>query len=349
MREIFVWMVEKLKHFGYFLGQRVILLGRYLKLWLFQIPRLWWQRILIGLPVLFVVYLAIGMMVVTRIDDSYNLFSDKILPAKDFGSNKEPGSKAAEIVIALLDRETLTHNWTVNDPPFLPGWWVDNTPSYQRGMMGAMSRFVIEMRDHLGRTRGSSAVDPDLEAAAGNLTREMDRWIFDLSTSVFFTAPSDSYFREASRQLQNYNSRLKNGQTVFDRRADNLMATLDRIALDLGASSAATEKYIRDYAGDIGFDTGNDNLFYQTKGQLYAYSYILTGLEQDFSKVIADKELESLFRDLTQSLILAAQIRPAIVLNGSADGVFANHLGMQGFYLLRARTQLREVTNILLT
>jgi len=37
------------------------------------------------------------------------------------------------------------------------------------------------------------------------------------------------------------------------------------------------------------------------------------------------------------------------VFNASPSSQFIpNHLAVQGFYLLRARTQLREVTNILL-
>jgi hypothetical protein len=44
-----------------------------------------------------------------------------------------------------------------------------------------------------------------------------------------------------------------------------------------------------------------------------------------------------------------SQLDPLFILNGSADNQFIpSHLAGQGFYLLRARTQLREITNILL-
>ena len=39
---------------------------------------------------------------------------------------------------------------------------------------------------------------------------------------------------------------------------------------------------------------------------------------------------------------------PPIVSNGAGDDLTPSYLKVQGFYLLRARTQLREVTNILL-
>ena len=45
----------------------------------------------------------------------------------------------------------------------------------------------------------------------------------------------------------------------------------------------------------------------------------------------------------------AAKLPPMIVRNGVPDSLLQpNHLTAQGFYLLRARTQLKEITNILL-
>jgi hypothetical protein len=44
----------------------------------------------------------------------------------------------------------------------------------------------------------------------------------------------------------------------------------------------------------------------------------------------------------------AATLRPWVVVNGRPDSIFRpSHLAVEGFYLLRARTQMREVTNIL--
>ena len=52
--------------------------------------------------------------------------------------------------------------------------------------------------------------------------------------------------------------------------------------------------------------------------------------------------------EMLQSLKLAAQLDPLVIVGGTPDGLyFPNHLAVQGFYLLRARTQLREIVNIL--
>lgn len=297
-----------------------------------------WRKVAFGVPIFFFLYIFIGMPLAHRVDDSLDLHIE----------TPRNGAHSVAAVAYLIDRETKQHNWTPNDPFFMPAWWLDNTPNYQKGMLGALSRFGFELRDQLGRARGSSAVDAGIEKAAGNLSKEPDRWVMDFSTSILPTTASDTYYREAAEGLIAYNLRLSAGEAVFERRADNLLATLDRIALDLGASSAALEQYIGENAGGFLPDAGADDLFYQIKGQVYAYTVILEALRKDFTKLLSDRELLGIYDELLKSMTEAATLEPLIVVNGAADGVFANHLSTQGFYLLRARTQLREVSNILL-
>ena len=68
---------------------------------------------------------------------------------------------------------------------------------------------------------------------------------------------------------------------MFDRRADNLQATLDRIALDIGSSSATLDQAVANQKG--WFDTRADDIFYGVKGQMYAYYLILRELQKDFA------------------------------------------------------------------
>lgn len=338
VKEIWLWLKEQGAKALAALGGLFVKLWRWLMGWLASVSGSTWRKVAVGTPVAFFLYILIGMMVVHRVDDSLSPTSRAPAGA----------SQAVADLAFLVRRETISHNWTANDPVFLPGWWIDNTPNFQKGMMGALSRFAFELRDQLGRTRGSSAVDESLEKAAGDLAKEPDRWVIDFSTSLLPTTPSHTYYREAVKELEAYNARLAAGDAVYERRVDNFLATLDRIALDLGASSAALEQYIGENAGGIMPDFGADDLFYQVKGQVYGYLMILQAMRVDFSKVIEDKELAALYDELLRSLGAAATLDPVLVTNGAADGILANHLSVQGFYLLRARTQLREVGNILL-
>lgn len=337
-KEILLWLKEKMQQAFTALKNGIIWLWRWLAGWLKTVSSSTWRKIAVALPLGFIIYILVGMAFVNRVDDSLAL------------NTKAPngGSQSVAALSYLVEREVKIHNWTANDPFFLPGYYLDNTPNYQRGMMGALSRFAFELRDQLGRSRGSSSVDPDLEAAAGNLAKEPNLWVMDFSTSLLPTTPSDAYYRAAVKQFDTYNQKLASGDAVFERRSDNLLATLDRISLDLGASSAALEQYIGENAGGFLPDTGADDLFYKTKGQVYAYTVLLEALRQDFAPVIQNRELAAIYDELLRSMKSAALLDPLVVTNGATDGTLANHLSIQGFYLLRARTQLKEVTNILL-
>ena len=338
VKEIWLWTKEKLLALLGWIAGGLSMMWRYFAGWLQTVSGSTWRKVAVGTPVLFAVYIIIGMPVANRIDDDLNI--DAASP---------PGGSATVAAVSyLVRREAEQNNWTPNDPFILPGWWLDNTPNFQKGILGAVSRFSFELRDQLGRRRGSSSIDTNLEKAASNLSIEPERWIIDFSASWLPTRPSDQYYIEALGQLDTYNVQLGSDQAVFDRRSDNLLATLDRIALDLGASSASLDTYIGENSGGIIPDVGADDLFYQVKGQVYAYTVLLKAIRKDFSDVIESREIAALYDDLLRSMNTAAALDPVVVSNGAIDGVIANHLSMQGFFLLRARTQLREVSNILL-
>ncbi|MGD9741170.1 MAG: DUF2333 family protein [Dongiaceae bacterium] len=315
-------------------------------------PRSRWRRFLsfriagrtlaaIGLLLVLglLLYYPVGMLLIHKIDDD----PDFQAPAPPEG-----GSYAVALAAALVDREVAGHGWPANDPFFMPGWALDNMPNYQMGIIAALSRFALEMTDQIGRTRGTSQADPDLDKATGLLRYSGTVWIFDFSTSWAPTASSEQQYLSAARALDSFNRRLSAGQAVFERRADNLLGTLDRIAADLGSASALTDRRIEDHSGDL-IDFRADDVFYSNKGRLYAYGLLLREIGRDFEQVIRERDLVPVWEQMLDSFRQAAALEPWVVTNGAPDGQFVpSHLAAQGFFLLRARTQLREVSNILL-
>jgi len=301
----------------------------------------WLRPVLLALLAFVLLYYPVGMFLAHRINDDvdYAVPADQILPN---------GSRAVSIATALIGRETEDTPWVANSPWFLPSSALDNMPNFQIGLMYALSRFAIEMTDALGRSRGSSQVDADLDKASGLLKYDGRIWIWEPSTSLMPTASAEQQYKSAKKSLESYNARLNDGNAVFDRRADNLIAFLDRVSADLGSASASLDA--RAKASNAGwFDTKADDVFYATKGRLYGYYLLLRELGVDFKDVIAEKKVETVWQQMLESLRTAAEMNPAIVSNGAGDGLFTpSHLEVQGFYLLRARTQLREVANILL-
>jgi hypothetical protein len=300
-----------------------------------------WLGLLLALVVVLALYYPIGMAIVHEIDDDVQFRLDE-------GAVPANGARSVAMAAALVRRETEEHRWVANDPWFLPGAALDNMPNFQMGIVGALARFSFELTDQLGRTRGSSQTDPDLQEAAGQLQYQGTVWVIDFATSWAPTTPSEKRYLAAARALERYNGRLAQGQAVFERRSDNLLSTLDRIALDLGATSAALDRHVAENAGAF-FDRKADDLFYGVKGQTYAYYLVLRELGRDFEKLIGERELGVAWAQMLNSLRQAATLSPVVVVNGLPDSnLQPSHLAAQGFYVLRARTQLREITNILL-
>lgn len=307
---------------------------------IFPLP-LWLKATLAALALLFLlVYLPIGMILVHNVDDNPQFSTGRFAVPQ--------GSKVVATCAALIERETITHSYTPNDPFWMPGAWLDRMPAFQRGVIAGISRFAVELSDQIGRVRGSSQVDPDLEKAAGLLKYSPNIWVFDFSTSILPTTPSEKQYQGAMRAFERYNQRLAHGSAVFDRRADNLMETLNRMATDLGSDSAIIDSHIQMRSGKM-IDTQADEVFYFIKGRLYANYLILKALQDDFPDLIRERQLESTWKQTLATFEEASRQSHFLVLNAQPNSQFLpNHLATQGFYLLRARTQLYEISNILL-
>ena len=291
------------------------------------------------LAVLAALYYPVGMLLAHRIHDDVAFQARPDL-------HRAGGSRAVAMAIALIEREART--WVANRPFVFPSSALDNMPNFQTGLIYALSRFAIEMTDALGRSRGSSQVDADLDRASGLLKYDGTIWVWEPSTSLLPTASAERQYRAGAAALARYNRRLADGAAVYDRRADNLITFMDRVGADLGSSSATLDE--RAMISSAGwFDRRADDVFYATKGRLYGYYMILREIGLDFADVIADKNAAKVWDQMLDNLRTAAAMDPLIVSNGANDGfLMPSHLAAQGFYLLRARTQLKEVTNILL-
>ncbi len=299
--------------------------------------RPWLRRTVIGALLLLLLWYPAGMAVYSHVDDDTGFEP----PPAAYGAGR---SKAVATAAALVEREI--ERWAPNKPFWHPASALDNMPNYQLGLMYAVSRFAIEMGDQLGRTRGSSAIDPDLDRAAGLLKYDGRIWYWG-SGGLLPVAPAQRQYLTAAEALARYNERLANGEATYDRRADNLIALLERVGADLGASSAALDKHaLETNAG--WFDLIADDLLFNVKGRLYAYYLLLRDIGADFDKAIAEKQASKVWQQMLASLRQGAELYPLLVSNGYEDSfLMPSHLTALGFYLLRARTQLKEAADAL--
>ena len=286
-------------------------------------------------------YYPLGMMLAHTINDDVAFTA----PAK---AGEDPGSRAVAMAAALIEREVVDTTWVANKPFIFPSSMLDNMPNFQIGLMYALSRFAIEMTDVLGRTRGTSQVDQDLDKASGLLKYDGTIWVWEPTTSLMPTASAEKQYIAAMKALKRYNERVRQGEAIYDRRADSLITFLERVGADLGSASASLDKQAM--GSNAGwFDRRADDVFYAAKGRLYAYFLLLREIGIDFESILAEKKLENVWRQMLDNLRTAADMDPLIISNGGNDGLWMpSHLAVQGFDHLRARTQLEEVANILL-
>ncbi|TCU17127.1 DUF2333 family protein [Rhizobium sullae] len=224
--------------------------------------------------------------------------------------------------------------------------FLDNKASFQRGVNQAARRTSAELVDTLGRVRGTSGINNDLQNARGNLQFDEYSWYFGLNPFGPKT-PTPSYYRSAIGSLRKFNTDLASCNAVFDGRADNLIQFIDRIANDLGGTSdmlaERSENHNRGW-----FDTRADDRFWFAYGQLYAYYAILSAAQSDFSQVVAERNLGALWSGTTRQFQAALRIQPAIISNGREDGwIMPSHLATMGFYILRVRSNIVEMRSVL--
>lgn len=284
-----------------------------------------------GALVLLILYYPLGMLIYGRVDDDVTF---QPLPAYSTSGGAAAVSMAASLTAREADR------WIANKPFFHPAAPLDNGPNFQLGVIYAVSRFALELGDYLGRVRGTSAIDSNLDRAAALLRFDGTVW------GIWPMASAERQYRDGAERLRAYNNDVAAGKSVYDRRADNLIAFLDRAAADLGSASAELDA--RAEAGGGYFDTRADDVFYNAKGKLYGYYMILAALGDDFAPVIREKQAGEIWTNMLSSFRTGATMDPLVVVNGQHDSMFMPaHLANLGFHLLRARTRVRELADTL--
>ncbi len=224
--------------------------------------------------------------------------------------------------------------------------FMDNKASFQRGINQAVRRTATELADNLGRVRTTSQIDGDLQDARGNLQFDEETWYFGLSPFGPKT-PTPSYYRDAVNKLRSFNARLATCQATFDARADNLKQYIDRISSDIGSTSAILKERAENHNNGW-FDFRADDRFWFAYGQLYAYYGLMKGAQADFEDVIKEKHLQSLWVTMDSQFVSALRIQPFIIANGREDGwIMPTHLTTMGFYVLRVRSNMVEISNVL--
>lgn len=201
-------------------------------------------------------------------------------------------SQTVRMQQALIDIVVNQNDWAPAAPMYTIGvlglidWadtpWYDNKASFQLGVLDILRRIGVELTDTMGRVRGTSAADPDLQGAQSRLRVNERAWIlnnpFDRQLNTISVAAGASY-RGAIGLYERYNERLASCEALFDVRADSLRTVIDRMSKDLGSTTdqlaqrgqgliydPATDEFVQGPGNNRGwFDFRADNVFHRAR------------------------------------------------------------------------------------
>lgn len=286
---------------------------------------------------------------------AYSLEQIEAGAGEDIGDNKCQPSAMVQVSADLIDKNVNQGTWLPSNPVYKGGlfftidWketpFFDNRAAFQLGINQAVRRTAIELVDRLGRVRGTSSINPNLQKAREAANYREDAWVFTISPP-FLQPSTQAKLREARGLLIAFNGELAVCKADFDTRADNLLQFLDRITGDIGSTSEILQRRMED-ASAFGFDRRADDRFWFTYGQLYAYHGILTAMRSDFRNVFAQRNLDALWDRVDSQLQSVLDTQPFIVANGSASSLIKSHMESIGFDLLRVRSNLVEIRDVL--
>ena len=254
------------------------------------------------------------------------------------------GITMVETLARLMEQELNgPGGWLPNDMALSPGVLIDNRPSFQLGVLEVVRYGAHALRDNLSRQRTTDKIDPDCDEAFMRFSNDPGRWIMP---------SAETKFRDGIEFLNAYTGNLKQGGAHFYPRSDNLITMLERYASLLGGSTArllnasrpAAEGNLSDHE-PVAWSEIDDN-FYYAQGIGYGLYHVMQAIALDFQKVLDDKNSEVIMREIISSLE-ESYFEPAIVTNGSRNGILANHSNNLRVFLDDARQKMNSLIQML--
>lgn len=275
------------------------------------------------------------------------LISEDIDTNTDYEIAKD-GHRSATIdtMTFLIKREVYNKSWTPALPFIFPAYMLDNMPAFQLGIMEPIGHTAKVLAAKMDKSIAEEGKSP-LHSAAELLQYPGTIWMFSPSNKLIPAPSSNSQYRRARKQLQNYNHMLADGQAIFEATPQNLLHILKAVKADLQKTSNRLESHIRENSSSW-LDTKADDVFYYQQGKIYAYFLLLKALSFDFKDAILQSNIYQPWTSLLKSLENAAHLSPTIVRNGELDSLLApNHLASLGFYSRKAIITLQKMLTTL--
>lgn len=248
-------------------------------------------------------------------------------PGKRVPGGEIFAATAAAIIDNELDSST---GWRPNDLLIWgPGLWADNNSNRQLGIIQALRESVRVLRDNLTKV---SATEYD-----ENLVDADTRFRND--ERKFWFPSAESRFKEGSEALDRYIAGLNTTPPTskpINRRNVELIRLFQAWTDLLGGAHANL------ISAAPFFST--DDQFYHAQGFAHVIAHLTLAVRREYEAELKDRgTVLELLDQVEASLGKAALMKPFIVLDGSPEGLFANHRRNLVAYVVDARQLLYSV------
>ncbi len=242
------------------------------------------------------------------------------------------GEVFATTLADLMDHELNGRTgWRPNDFVLWgPQLWADNNANRQLGILQVVRESTRVLKDHLTKV-SSDQYDPNLLAADTAFRNDPKRlWL----------PSAESKYRDGVAKLRAYVAGLATtpptSKPLTQRNVEviRLFQTWGDILGDAHAQLFRTE--IPRF--------GTDDVFYYVQGEAYAMAHLVRAVEREYRDDLKGRQtLNTLLAEVSDALTRAGRLKPLVVFDGDADGLFANHRRNLDTYVTEARQKMYSI------
>jgi hypothetical protein len=248
------------------------------------------------------------------------------------------GEIYATTLAAIMENElNRGFGWRPNDF-YLWGMHVmaDNNANRQLGIIMAVRETTRVFKDHLTKV-SSNEYDPNLVIADTDFRNDAQKWILPSAESKYRDAVQHLHMYVAGLHATPETSRELNQRNV------ELVRLLQSWGDMLGDAHANLYRTRKD-DGSAVHSWEVDDYFYHAQGCAHVMFYMMQAVKREYHQSLTTKPvLAQLFDETIDALGKAAVLKPLIVLDGSPDGIFANHRRNLDTYISEARQKLYSI------
>jgi hypothetical protein len=249
-----------------------------------------------------------------------------------------PGEIYATTLAEIMEHELHTgFGWRPNDF-FLwgPHLMADNNANRQLGIIMAVRETMRVLKDHLTKI-SSNEYDPNLVIADTEFRNDAEKWILP---------SAEGRYADGVKHLRLYVAGLHANPPV-SRELNQRNIELIRLFQswgDLLGDAHAMLYMTRKPDGSPIYPWDDDDYFYHAQGYAHVMYHMLIAVKREYNQTQKTKPvLAQLFDETIVPLGKAAVMKPLIVLDGSPDGMFANHRRNLDAHISEARQKLYSI------